>query len=287
MQDSQPNRPNPRKPRFAAGGLRLALATVLSVALLGAGSTAMSADLAPAGGAGFAAARERLVDEIERDVASTREYLGIERLDPAVLSAMRSVPREQFVPRRLWPQAYLNSPLPIGQGQTISQPYIVAIMSHLAKVGPGDRVYELGTGSGYQAAVLGAMGVEVYSVEIVPELAERAAATLARLGYDKVHVRAGDGYLGWPEAAPFDAVVVTAAHPKIPQPLIDQLKEGGRLVMPVGDTYEIQQLTVLTKQAGGTLKREELLPVRFVPITGDGARHKAVPSAADPDDATR
>ncbi len=235
----------------------------------------------------FAAARERLVDGIERDVVQTSGYLGTDRLDPAVIRALRTVPREEFVPPRLRAQAYLDSPLPIGLGQTISQPYIVAVMSHLAGVKAGERVYELGTGSGYQAAVLGAMGVTVYSIEIVPELAERAAATLARLGYDKVHVRAGDGYLGWPEAAPFDAVMVTAAHPKIPQPLIDQLKVGGRLVMPVGDTYETQQLTVLTKQPDGTLKRRQVLPVRFVPITGKGARRDDQPGDTIPKDATR
>ncbi len=242
----------------------------------------MSVGNAPADQARFATARERLVDEIERDVGRTSGYLGTNRLDPAVIRAMRRVPREQFVPPQLRPQAYLDRPLPIGLGQTISQPYIVAIMSHLAEVEAGDRVYELGTGSGYQAAVLGAMGVEVYSVEIVPELAERAAATLGRLGYDKVHVRAGDGYLGWPEAAPFDAVVVTAAHPEVPQPLVDQLEVGGRLVMPVGGTHEIQQLTVLTKRPNGSLERRQVLPVRFVPVTGSGARGRVPPGGPDP-----
>lgn len=240
--------------------------------LLGLGGTAAGAGTAPDDAERYAAARERLVDSIKRDVAATADYLGTDQLDAAVIAAMRSVPREAFVPPALRPQAYRDSPLPIGQGQTISQPYIVAVMSHLAGVDAGDRVYELGTGSGYQAAVLGAMGVEVYSVEIVPELAERAAATLTELGYDQVHVRAGDGYLGWPEAAPFDAVVVTAAHPEIPQPLIEQLKVGGRLVMPVGGIGEIQQLTVLTKQADGRLQEQALLPVRFVPVTGERAR---------------
>jgi protein-L-isoaspartate(D-aspartate) O-methyltransferase len=253
------------------------LAAVLLVALSGWGTAAMSLGPPPTDATRFAAARARLVDSIERDVVLTSGFLGFDRLDPAVLRAMRSVPREEFVPRQLWPQAYADSPLPIGQGQTISQPYIVAVMSQLAGVQAGDRVYELGTGSGYQAAVLGAMGVEVYSVEIVPELAARAAETLARLGFENVHVRAGDGYLGWPDAAPFDAVVVTAAHPKIPQPLIDQLAAGGRLVMPVGETYAEQQLTVLTKQPDGTLARAALLPVRFVPVTGDGARDDAGP----------
>jgi protein-L-isoaspartate(D-aspartate) O-methyltransferase len=219
----------------------------------------------------FAAARERLVNTIVREVAITSRYLGTDRLDPAVLRALGSVPREEFVPGRLQSRAYDNNPLPIGRGQTISQPYIVAVMSHLLGVQAGDKVYELGTGSGYQAAVLGAMGLEVYSVEIIPELAESAAATLARLGFDSVHVRAGDGYLGWPEAAPFDAIIVTAAHPKIPEPLVEQLAVGGRMVMPVGDSADTQQLMVLTKRSDGTLAQRRTLPVRFVPVTGEAA----------------
>jgi protein-L-isoaspartate(D-aspartate) O-methyltransferase len=219
----------------------------------------------------FAAARERLVNTIVREVAITSRYLGTDRLDPAVLRALGSVPREEFVPGRLQSRAYDNNPLPIGRGQTISQPYIVAVMSHLLGVQAGDKVYELGTGSGYQAAVLGAMGLEVYSVEIIPELAESAAATLARLGFESVHVRAGDGYLGWPDAAPFDAIIVTAAHPKIPEPLVEQLAVGGRMVMPVGDSADTQQLMVLTKGSDGTLAQRRTLPVRFVPVTGEAA----------------
>jgi protein-L-isoaspartate(D-aspartate) O-methyltransferase len=219
----------------------------------------------------YAGARARLAEEVADDVRATSQYLGTDRLDPAVMRAIGKVPRERFVPAPLRTRAYGNHPLPIGGGQTISQPYIVAVMSHLLDIGSGDRVYELGTGSGYQAAVLGEMGAEVYSVEIVPELARRAAATLGELGYDKVHVRAGDGYLGWPEAAPFDAVIVTAAGPRIPQPLIDQLRPGGRLVMPVGGTFDNQELVVLVKQPDGTLSQRRVLPVRFVPITGDGA----------------
>jgi protein-L-isoaspartate(D-aspartate) O-methyltransferase len=249
--------------------LRLLTSALL---LLGLGGPTAAVGTSPPDAEHFAAARQRLVDAIERDVASSADYLGTGRLDADVIAALRSVPREAFVPPALRAQAYRDTPLPIGNGQTISQPYIVAVMSHLAGVNAGDRVYELGTGSGYQAAVLGAMGVEVYSVEIVPELAQRAADTLARLGYDNVHVRAGDGYLGWPDAAPFDAIVVTAAHPEIPQPLIEQLKVNGRLVMPLGEIGGIQQLTVLTKQADGTLDEEALLPVRFVPITGEHAR---------------
>ena len=214
--------------------------------------------------------RARLVAEIEQDVLETSHYLGTQRLDPRVISAIGSVPRERFVPAGLRHQAYGNHPLPIGSGQTISQPYIVAVMSHLLRLPPdGGRVFELGTGSGYQAAVLGAMGAEVYSTEIVPDLAASAAEALSELGYDRVHVRAGDGYLGWPDAAPFDGIIVTAAGPEIPQPLVDQLKVGGRLVMPLGPIHRTQELVVLTKQADGSLGRREVLPVRFVPITGN------------------
>jgi protein-L-isoaspartate(D-aspartate) O-methyltransferase len=205
-------------------------------------------------------------------VVETRLALGTDQLDPAVIAAMRRVPRHAFVPAELGDEAYGNHPLPIGAGQTISQPYIVAIMSHLLGVGRGDKVYELGTGSGYQAAILGEMGVEVYSVEIVPELAARARETLQRLGYENVHVRAGDGYLGWPDASPFDGIIVTAAADHVPQPLIDQLALGGRLVMPVGSPGWGQQLVVMEKTATGVLERRDVLPVRFVPVTGPNVR---------------
>ncbi len=208
--------------------------------------------------------------DVEGDVRRTSAYLGTNRLDTAVMRALRVVPRERFVPETLSRQAYGNHPLPIGKGQTISQPYIVAVMSQLIAIKPGDRVYELGTGSGYQAAVLAEMGAEVYTVEIVPELAQRAAGVLADLGYTKVRVRQGDGYLGWPEAAPFDAVIVTAAGPDIPQPLVDQLRVGGRLAMPLGSATENQTLIVATKRADGGLDQRDVLPVRFVPITGVG-----------------
>jgi len=218
--------------------------------------------------ADYAVARERLVREVEADVRQTSGYLGTDRLDPEVMRALRSVPRERFVPKDLRDRAYGNHPLPIGNGQTISQPYIVAVMSQLAGVSAGSRVFELGTGSGYQAAVLAEMGAEVYTVEIVPKLAQRATVVLRELGYEKVHVRAGDGYLGWPEAAPFDAVVVTAAGPEIPQSLVEQLSVGGRLVMRLGEAWQHQTLIVATKQPDGSLRQRDVLPVRFVPITG-------------------
>ncbi|MGQ9658555.1 MAG: protein-L-isoaspartate(D-aspartate) O-methyltransferase [Thermochromatium sp.] len=212
--------------------------------------------------------RHRLVEKIQAGVRDTARELGFDRLDPRVEQALRTVPRERFVPESERAQAYLDSPLPIGAGQTISQPYIVAIMSQLLNVGPGDRVYELGTGSGYQAAVLAAMGVEVYTVEIIPELAERAAKTLAALGYDRVQVRTGDGWLGWPEAAPFDGIIVTAAAPHIPRRLVDQLAPDGRLVIPMGAPHQVQWLAVFTRDERGELVRRDLLPVRFVPVTG-------------------
>jgi protein-L-isoaspartate(D-aspartate) O-methyltransferase len=191
--------------------------------------------------------------------------------DPAVLRAMRAVPRHRFVPADLQAHAYIDSPLPIGRGQTISQPYIVALMTELAMVSPGDRVLEIGTGSGYQAAVLAEIGADVYTIEIIPELAESARATLEALGYaGRVHVRAGDGYRGWPDHAPFAAVIVTAAPPEIPPPLVDQLARGGRLVAPVGDDW--QDLVVVGKDEEGNVTRRSVLPVAFVPMTGEAQR---------------
>ena len=185
--------------------------------------------------------------------------------DPRVLAAMRKVPRHEFVPEEQRPHAYEDHPLPIGHDQTISQPFIVAAMTELAQVGPGTRVLEIGTGSGYQAAVLAELGAEVFSIEIVEPLARSAAATLDRLGY-RVTVRAGDGYQGWPDRAPFDVILVTAAPPRIPEPLQQQLVDGGRLVIPVGDRY--QELVVLTRR-GNQLDRRSVFPVRFVPMTGE------------------
>jgi len=197
-------------------------------------------------------------------VASQIEARGVRA--PAVLAAMRQVPRHEFVPAKVAHLAYEDFPLSIGWRQTVSQPYIVALMTELASPGPGARVLEVGTGSGYQAAVLRATGAEVYTIEIIEPLAEQAAATLARLGYGSVHTRKGDGYRGWPEAAPFDAIVVTAAPPQVPAPLREQLKIGGRLVLPVG-TYD-QELQVITRTERGFAERS-VLPVVFVPMTGE------------------
>jgi protein-L-isoaspartate(D-aspartate) O-methyltransferase len=179
-----------------------------------------------------------------------------------------SVPRHDYVPPELSERAYLNRPLPIGHGQTISQPLIVAVMTELLRIEPGDRVFELGTGSGYQAAVLSALDAEVYSVEIVPELGESARRSLDRTGHDAVSTRIGDGYLGWEEAAPFDAIIVTAAGDHVPPPLIRQLKPGGRMVLPVGGRYQTQQLVLVSRDEEGRVRTRELMPVSFVPLTG-------------------
>jgi len=189
---------------------------------------------------------------------------------PTVLAAMEEVPRHLFVPGSERGQAYEDHPLPIGGGQTISQPYIVALMTALLDLAPGSRVLEIGTGSGYQAAVLSRVAGQVYSIEIVPQLGARARETLARLGYDNVQVRVGDGYRGWPEAAPFDGILLTAAPQAVPPPLIAQLKPGGRMVVPIGGFD--QNLIVLTKNLDGTVKQEKVLPVRFVPMTGEAER---------------
>jgi len=190
--------------------------------------------------------------------------------DEDVLKAIEAVPREEFVPDHMRDRARGDFPLPIGHGQTISQPYIVALMTELLELKEGDRVLEVGTGSGYQTAILAELpGVEVYSVEIVAALAERAERTLRRLGYAEVHLRQGNGYEGWPEYAPYDAIIVTAAPDRIPQPLKDQLAEGGRMVIPVGPAGGYQTLWKVVKQANGELKRFDMGGVRFVPLTGE------------------
>jgi protein-L-isoaspartate(D-aspartate) O-methyltransferase len=191
--------------------------------------------------------------------------------DAKVLTAMAGIPREAFVPEKYRSRAYEDGPLPIGYGQTISQPYIVALMTELLDPQPDHRVLEIGTGSGYQAAVLSRLAGEVYTIEIVEPLAEQATQTLAELGMKNVHVRAGDGYAGWPEKVPFDSIIVTCAPDHIPQPLVDQLKEGGRLVIPVGSQSGVQKLIRLTK-VGGEIRQEEVLEVRFVPLTRGGER---------------
>ncbi|MCX6927960.1 MAG: protein-L-isoaspartate(D-aspartate) O-methyltransferase [Verrucomicrobia bacterium] len=220
--------------------------------------TAAPAGTTPAGDP-YALARQHMVAEqlvsLGRDITNSR-----------VLAVMGRIPRHEFVPVALRPEAYQDRPLAIGYGQTISQPYIVAFMTEQLEPKPTDRVLEIGTGSGYQAAVLAELTAQVYTIEIVDELAQRAAADLKRLGYTNVLARAGDGHKGWSDAAPFDAVIVTCAPERIPQPLIDQLKDGGRMIIPVGEAWH-QELVLLRKH-GGKLEQHAVLPVRFVPMTG-------------------
>jgi protein-L-isoaspartate(D-aspartate) O-methyltransferase len=207
---------------------------------------------------------------LERQQMVTQQLQGRDITNPRVLAAMGTVPRHRFVPDCLAPLAYRDHPLPIGQGQTISQPYIVALMTQWAKVQPGDKVLEVGTGSGYQAAVLAEITDRVFSIELKPALADAAEKRLRSLGYDKIRVRCGDGYQGWPAEAPFDAILVTATAPQVPPALKKQLKEGGRLVIPVGPPGSVQYLLLLRK-VSGELQEENSLPVRFVPLVKPGS----------------
>lgn len=212
--------------------------------------------------------RDALVDIIKTQVMMTRDYLSQEALDEKVFDALRKVPRHEFVRDAERPYAYENKPLPIGYGQTISQPYIVAVMTDLLKLKKTDRVLEVGTGSGYQAAILAELAVSVYTIEIIEQLGERAAENLKRAGYGDVHTRIGDGYYGWETEAPFDAIVVTAVASHIPPPLIKQLKPGGRIIIPVGAPFMTQYLVLVTKGADEKVTTRQILPVSFVPLTG-------------------
>jgi len=234
--------------------LRFLCTTVIAVTV----TAAVDAQRAP--GPGDARLRAQRLAMVQRHIAGE----GIR--DSATLRAMREVPRHEFVPARFRNEAYENHPLPIGLGQTISQPYIVAYMTEIVKPRPGMRVLEVGTGSGYQAAVLAATGVEVYTIEIFRELAESASARLKRLGYRGVTVRHADGHYGWPDVAPFDAIVVTAAAGHIPPALTRQLSRGGRMIIPVGSVYGAQYLILVEKDSKGVLRTRNLLPVMFVPM---------------------
>ncbi|MFZ2301068.1 MAG: protein-L-isoaspartate(D-aspartate) O-methyltransferase [Gallionella sp.] len=215
----------------------------------------------------YAATRRRMVDEI---VAMAKESLGYKPrpISEKVLSVMAKVPRHRFIPEGSIYAAYYNRPFPIGHGQTISQPYVVALMTELLDVGKQDTVLEVGTGSGYQSAVLAEMAGKVYSMEIIEPLATRAAELLSELGYANIQVKRGDGSKGWPEYAPFDRIIVTAAAERMPQPLLEQLKPGGRMVIPMGGWLHIQELILITKDHDGITHRENILPVSFVPLTG-------------------
>ncbi|MFA9461807.1 protein-L-isoaspartate(D-aspartate) O-methyltransferase [Thiohalorhabdus methylotrophus] len=214
--------------------------------------------------------KQRMIGEIEEEVRSTVGYTGRARLRTGVLEAMTAVPREEFVPPNLREQAYENVPLPIGQGQTISQPFIVALMTDLLEPEPGHRILEVGTGCGYQAAVLAELVQEVYSVEAIPGLGEAARERLKRLGYGNVSVRVADGNRGWPEAAPFDGIVVTAGAREVPVALVEQLAPGGRLVLPLEGPDAGQDIQVVTKDSEGARTSQPILPVAFVPLIHPG-----------------
>jgi protein-L-isoaspartate(D-aspartate) O-methyltransferase len=209
---------------------------------------------------------EQLIREIVRDTRQTRHYTGISELSERVINSMRQTPRDRFVPRDSELYAWENRPLSIGYGQTISQPFIVALMTELLEPRRTGRVLEIGTGSGYQAAVLSSLVKDVYTIEIVPELAASAKTRLEELGYDNVHVKAGDGWHGWPDAAPFDGIIVTAVAEEIPPKLIEQLAPGGRIVIPLGPAWGAQMLVVATKTDTG-MEQRDVLPVQFVPFT--------------------
>jgi protein-L-isoaspartate(D-aspartate) O-methyltransferase len=221
-------------------------------------------------------ASERMMQDIEREVNYTRHLLGLDALSEPVRQALIKVPRHAFVPDALQDAAYDNGPLPIGEGQTISQPYIVAIMTELLALGPEHRVLEIGTGSGYQTAILAQLVKQVYSIEIVASLAKRAAQRLRLLGYANITIRTGDGYHGWPEEAPFDAIIITAATAAVPPPLLEQLKPGGRLIVPLDVGFD-QELILYTKSVDGSFERRKLLPVAFVPMTGQARCHSTGP----------
>ena len=218
----------------------------------------------------FAHERQQMAATIAAMARATQAETGRAHFSERVMDAVAKVPRHRFVAENLAHSAYRNDPLPIGEGQTISQPYIVALMTDLLDLKSGDTVLEVGTGSGYQAAVLAELAAKVYTIEIVEPLGKRAMRLLRELGYRNVEVRIGDGYGGWPEAAPFDSIIVTAAPAEVPRPLIDQLKPGGRMVIPVGGSSDVQQLLLLEKRPDGTATTKRTLPVRFVPLTRTG-----------------
>ena len=217
----------------------------------------------------YAMARAKMIDEIEQDVRETSSYINRTELDPRVMQAISVVPRHEFVPGEQQDYAYENRPLAIGHGQTISQPYIVALMTDLIELKQDDRVLEIGTGSGYQAAILAQLTDTVYTMEIIEPLGLQAAKRFKQLGYNNITSRVGDGYYGWEEHAPFDAIIVTAAASHIPPPLIQQLKPGGVMVIPVGSRFLTQQLVLLSKDEKGQVTTKQVLPVAFVPLTGE------------------
>ena len=232
------------------------------ISLVGLNTSATETDI-------WAERRAGMIREIQATVDYTREETGVVEIDQGVMEALSRVLRHKFVPEEIRELAYENRPLPVGHGQTISQPYIVALMTHLLELDESSVVLEVGTGSAYQAAVLAEIADRVFTIEIVTPLADSARERLQELGYDNVSVSNGDGYYGWEERAPFDAIIVTAAGNHVPPPLVAQLKPGARLVIPVGAPYTVQQLLLVTKQEDGSATVRQVLPVRFVPLTGE------------------
>jgi len=251
----------PRLPDLLAAALRRAAAATAALLM----TTAH-------GEPEYAADRARMVAEIDAMYTETRAETGLVSMSPAVRAAMGKVERHRLIPASQTSLAYRNHPLPIGSGQTISQPYIVALTTDLIDPQPHHVVLDVGTGSGYQAAVLAEIVQQVYSIEIVDALANTARRALSALGYRNIEVRTGDGYLGWPEHAPFDGIVVAAAAPRVPQALVDQLRPGGKMVIPVGGEYGVQYLMLVTKRADGGTDERRVLPVRFVPLVPGAAQ---------------
>lgn len=239
------------------------------VVLLGALSICHGALATPSDSGHFTAERERMVETIQALAKTVPLPSGKQEIDPSILAVMRQVPRHELVPEDVRADAYQDRPLPIGFGQTISQPYIVALMTQLARPAKHHVVLEVGTGSGYQAAILSPLVEKVFSIEIIEPLATRAAERLRALGFKNVRVRHGDGYKGWPEHGPFDSIIVTAGASHVPAPLVDQLKPGGRMVIPVGGASMAQNLMLVEKDQNGATRTYPLLPVRFVPLTGE------------------
>ncbi len=236
--------------------------------VLSAGLVLWSLVVAVRGEDVFAPRRQRMVRAIEADVALTSREIGRKRLDPLIMEVMGRVPRHEFVPPERRRYAYENRPLAIGFGQTISQPYIVALMTDLLELERDSVVLEVGTGSGYQAAVLAELAAEVYTIEIIPQLARQATARIERLGYENVETRTGDGYYGWQEHSPFDAILVAAAASHVPPPLVHQLEPGGKMIIPVGGPFTVQHLMLISKDRDGSVRSRQVLPVAFVPLTG-------------------
>jgi len=241
----------------------------MSISRISAALLLATTTLAAAQSDDYARERAALLREIEHTATQTAYETGRARFDRRVLDVLGELPRHLFVPPELRGSAYDNRPLPIGHGQTISQPYIVALMTDLLQPQPDDVVLEIGTGSGYQAAVLAELVRAVYTIEIIEPLGVQARERFAALGHDNIETRIADGYYGWPEHAPFDSIIVTAAAAQIPPPLIQQLKPGGRMVIPVGSAFFAQTLMLVEKDDDGTVRSREILPVRFVPLTGE------------------